>query len=163
GFPDHALGMMPLAEAVAGDGYRAIIPALPGYWPSSPVADGDYAVPAVAGDLLELMDHLGLERAAIVGPDWGACRGHHLAARQPDRMTPLVALAPPPPAGFAARRTIFSEQRTAWYAILLAYAPDGANVIRDRRWLTALVNSWSPGFHWPQWPEVAGLLAQPGV
>jgi pimeloyl-ACP methyl ester carboxylesterase len=155
--------MMPLVDAVAASGRRAICPALPGYWPSSSVDGGDYSIPAVAQDLIELLDHLELERVALVGHDWGACLGYFLAARHPERLSTLIALATPHPAGFAVRRTIFSEQRTAWYAILLAYSPGAARVVRDRSWLTALVNSWSPGFHWPQWPAVADLLARPGV
>ena len=36
-------------------------------------------------------------------------------------------------------------------------------MVRDERWLTTLVHSWSPGFHWPQWPTIAAFLALPGV
>jgi pimeloyl-ACP methyl ester carboxylesterase len=162
GFPDHPAGLMPLARELAAR-RRVICPALPGYWPSSAPSDGDYAIPAVAGDLIELLDVLKLDRVALVGHDWGACLGYHIAAHAPDRLSTLVALAAPHPAGFVARRTIFAEQRTAWYAILLAYAPGASRVVRDERWLTALVQSWSPGFHWREWPNVIEVLARPGV
>ena len=163
GFPDHPAGMMPVVAALAGAGHRVICPALPGYWPSSAVENGDYSIPAVGADLIDLLDRLELDRVALVGHDWGAGLGYHLGGRHPERLEALVALAAPHPAGFEVRRTVFAEQRTAWYAILLGYAPGAARVVRDRRWLTALVQSWSPGFHWPEWPQVAEFLAQPGV
>ena len=163
GFPDHPVGMLPLARALADVGQRCICPALPGYWPSSGVGSGDYSVPAVAADLLEFAEALGLDQPALVGHDWGACVGYFIASRHPERISRLVALATPHPAGFAHRRSIFEEQRTAWYAILLAYSPAGAAMAADRRWLTALIQTWSPGFHWSDWPRVGDFLLQPGV
>ena len=163
GFPDHPAGMMPLVRALAASGHRVVCPALPGYWPSSAVEDGDYAVGAVADDLLEVLTAIGLERVSLVGHDWGASIGYYLGARHPERLSSLVALGAPHPAGFELRREVFSEQRTAWYALLLAFTDAGPVMARNERWLTALVQSWSPGFHWPQWPEIARLLAEPGV
>ena len=163
GFPDHAAGMMPVAEDLAEAGFRAIVPALPGYWPSDPVSGGDYSAGAVSEDLLGLLDHLDTGPVALIGHDWGACIGYHVGARDPGRLSHLVALGAPHPAGFELRRTVFSEQRTAWYALLLAYAPGAAAVIRDERWLTALVGSWSPGFHWAELPLIADLLSREGV
>jgi pimeloyl-ACP methyl ester carboxylesterase len=163
GFPDHAIGILPLAQRVADAGYRCICPALPGFSPSSAVSDGDYGVEALAGDLIALIDGLGLARPALIGHDWGGAIGYFLGSRCPERIASLVALGVPHPAGFSARRSAFAELRTAWYAIFLAYSPHAAEIAREPAWLTALVQSWSPGFYWQQWPAVLEYLRRPGV
>jgi pimeloyl-ACP methyl ester carboxylesterase len=163
GFPDHPLGVWPTATALADAGFRCLCPALPGYAPSAPVPGGDYGLPAVGDDLLAVLDAFELDRVALVGHDWGAEIGFPLVARAPDRFTCFVALAVPHPAGYAVRRAVFSELRTAWYAIFLAFAPGAEDVAANPEWLTALVQSWSPGFHWPQWPEVCAAIARPDV
>jgi pimeloyl-ACP methyl ester carboxylesterase len=163
GFPDHPTGILPLARRLADTGYRCICPALPGFSPSSAVANGDYGVAALAGDLLALSDELGLARPALIGHDWGGVIGYFLASRFPGRLSSLVAIAVPHPAGFAVRRSAFAELRTAWYAIFLAYSPHAAEIARQPAWLTALVQSWSPGFYWQEWPAVLDYLRRPGV
>jgi pimeloyl-ACP methyl ester carboxylesterase len=163
GFPDHAISLRPLAEALAQGGYRAVCPALPGYWPSHEVPDNDYAIPAVAKDMLELMDQLGAAHCALIGHDWGAEIAYYLGAHHPDRLTGIVALSAPHPAGFRTRREVFSEQMSAWYAIFLAYSPAAPAIASQMTWLTALAQSWSPGFFWQDWPSVASMIARPDV
>jgi pimeloyl-ACP methyl ester carboxylesterase len=163
GFPDHAIGMAPFGHRLAKAGYRVVCPALPGYPPSAPVPDGDYGVGAVGDDLLAVLDALGEEQACLVGHDWGAEIGYRLASSRPDRITTLVALGAPHPAGYAIRRTVFDELRSAWYAIFLAYHPAAPAIASSPTWLTALVQSWSPGFHWDGWPSVRRLIAREDV
>ena len=163
GFPDHPIGLLSTAAELSRHGFRCICPALPGYWPSSPVPDGDYGVEAVGDDLIAVLDALELERVPLVGHDWGAEIGYPLVARAPERFSCLVALAAPHPAGYALRRTVFAELKTAWYAIFLAYAPGAAEVAAQPAWLTALVQSWSPAFHWEQWPAVRDAISRRDV
>ena len=163
GFPDHAWGLAPTARLLAAAGFRSICPALPGYWPSAPVPYGDYGPGAVGADLLAVLDALELERVALVGHDWGAELGYPLVAAAPERFSAFVSLATPHPAGYAVRRSNFTELGTAWYAIFLAFAPGAAEVARQAPWLTALMHSWSPGLHRRDWPQVLALLEQPGV
>ena len=122
GFPDHAIGMRGLAEALAASGYRAIVPALPGYAPSAVPADGDLSMGAVARDMVGLLDHLGIDRAHVVGHDWGGIVGYRLGAEHPERLASLTALAVCHDAGFAVRRSVLREQQTGAYAWILAYA-----------------------------------------
>jgi pimeloyl-ACP methyl ester carboxylesterase len=163
GFPDHPCGLFDFAEKIVAAGYRCILPALPGYWPSAPVEDRDYSSESVGRDLLAVVDHLGVGRAAYIGHDWGAEFGYTLAAAHPSRFSTLIALAMPHPSGFAIRRSVFYELRTAWYAFFLAYAPGATVIARDQTWLTTLMQSWSPGMHSPAWPAVTEVLRRPGV
>lgn len=57
-------------------------------WAADPVTE--YTVPVEAGDALALMDHLGLERAAIVGTSRGGLMGMTIAAMHADRVRGLV-------------------------------------------------------------------------
>lgn len=51
---------------------------------------GEYDVPALADDLVRLMDELGIERASVVGLSMGGMMAQHLAAGHPDRLDKLV-------------------------------------------------------------------------
>jgi pimeloyl-ACP methyl ester carboxylesterase len=51
-----------------------------------------YGMADHAGDVLALLDALGLGRATIVGHSFGALLGYYLAARHPERVERLVAI-----------------------------------------------------------------------
>ena len=51
---------------------------------------GEYDVPALADDLVRLMDELGIERASLVGLSMGGMMAQHLAAGHGDRLDKLV-------------------------------------------------------------------------
>lgn len=163
GFPDHAPAMLPLAERIAATGRRVLVPALPGYHPSGAVADDDYSVSAVASDLIAVLDALGIERAAVVGHDWGGLVAYHLGAAHPRRTEAVVAMSVPHPDGFRIRRRILREQQTAVYAWMLAYAGNAAELAADPDWLAQLVHLWSPGLRRDDWPELLDVLTRPEV
>lgn len=160
GFPDHALGLTGLGARISTAGGRAILPALPGYPPSEPAPGGDYAVSSVAADMATLLDALEVERAAVVGHDWGGLVAYHLGAAHPDRVTSIVAMSVPHPSGFRLRRRVLREQQTAAYAWILAYAGDGAEIAADPGWLTQLAHCWSPALRRDDWDEILAVLTQ---
>lgn len=162
-FPDHPIGLLPMAEYLAAAGYEAIVAGLPGWPPSSTVPDDDYGIPAVAADMLAAMDALGIERFAIVGHGWGAEIGYHLGAHHPERIASLTAIAVPHGAGWATRHRVFTEQQTAAYAYFLAYSPHAAEVASDRTWLTSAYQHWTPGLVREDWGEILDLVARPEV
>lgn len=161
GFPDAPIGLTPLVTRLAAAGYRCLMPALPGYLPSGPV--DDYHSKAVARDMLAVLDAYSLDRAPAVGHDWGGCVALDLGADHADRITRVVSLAIPHPAGFAARRRDLQEQKTAAYAWILAYSGAAAALAADPVWLDQIHAEWSPGLDRAEWPAVKDILAQPGV
>ena len=161
GFPDHAIGLLPLAESLAAAGFRAIVAAYPGYAPSEPLADDDYSIPTVADDLMAVMSALGAPRFAIVGHGWGGLYGYRMASLHPDRVERLISIAAPHPAGFARRHRLYPEQKTVVYAYLLAYASNAEELAGDRSWLTSLAQDWSPGLWRADWTAVLDLVATP--
>jgi pimeloyl-ACP methyl ester carboxylesterase len=72
-------------------GLRIIAPDLPGYGWSGP-APHRWQKEQVASDVLALLDELRVERALLVGHDWGGWIGHLLALRAPERFSAFLAL-----------------------------------------------------------------------
>lgn len=61
---------------------------------------GQYTVKEAASDVLELADHLGFVRFAIVGHSMSTLVAYQLAQHHPERLLRTVVLTPAPPAGF---------------------------------------------------------------
>jgi pimeloyl-ACP methyl ester carboxylesterase len=163
GYPDHAVGLLGAAERLADEGFRAVTVAYPGYWPSTPVPNGDYSMASNATDILAVLDALELPRVHVFGHGWGALYGYWLASRHPERIGRLVGLAAPHPIGFRVRWRILAEQQTAVYALMLAHSPLGPELAADRTWLTSLAQTWSPRLWRDDWSEILDLLTRPGV
>ena len=103
GFPDLALTWRLQVPALVAAGYRVVVPDMRGYGGSTrpdPVAA--YRSDVVGADLVGLLDHEGVERAHVVGHDWGAASVWPLGLTHPDRLLSLTGLsvpyAPPAPA-----------------------------------------------------------------
>ena len=79
---------------LAAAGHRVIAPDLRGFGRSSRPSDvADYRTNVLVGDLTGLLDSTGVERAAVVGHDWGAVLAWRLAGSLPQRVDRLVAVS----------------------------------------------------------------------
>jgi len=79
---------------LAAAGCRAVVPYLRGYGPTrflSPDTPRSGQQAALGNDLRELMDALGIERALLVGYDWGGRAACIAAALWPERVRALVS------------------------------------------------------------------------
>jgi pimeloyl-ACP methyl ester carboxylesterase len=107
GFPELAYSWRKQTEALASAGYRVLAPDMRGFGDSpAPEPVEAYDVIELCGDVARMLDRAGLERAAIVGHDWGANIAWHFALIHPERTVcvaglsvPLVPRAPAPPLG----------------------------------------------------------------
>ncbi len=80
------------AESVRDAGFRIVAPSRFGYLRSAFPAD---ASPAHQADVLvELLDHLGLDRVAVAGGSAGALTAAEFALRHPERVSHLVLIVP---------------------------------------------------------------------
>lgn len=80
------------AHGLVGAGFQIVAPSRFGYLRS---AFPDDASPVHQADvLLELLDHLGLERIAVAGGSAGALTAAELALRHPDRCAQLILIVP---------------------------------------------------------------------
>lgn len=71
-----------------GGSYRLYAPDLPGFGESEPPPD--YAPAAYAHFISAFLDHVGIERAVLVGSSFGGSIALHLACATPARVTALV-------------------------------------------------------------------------
>src|ERR1041384_1458018 len=96
GFPECAYSWRHQLAALAGAGFRAIAPDQRGYGETDAPAEIEaYDQIELAADVVALMDALGIERAPIVGHDWGSPVAWHTALLHPDRVSAVVALSVP--------------------------------------------------------------------
>ena len=96
GWPELSHSWRHQLPCFAGLGFRAVAPDLRGYGRSSVYKDHQsYALEHVVQDMLELLDHLGHERAVWVGHDWGSPVVWSLASHHPDRCHAVANLCVP--------------------------------------------------------------------
>jgi pimeloyl-ACP methyl ester carboxylesterase len=133
GFPDswhlwrHEIPV--LAEA----GLRVIAPDLRGFGESDrPEAVEAYALPAVLGDVVGILDALGVERVRVVGHDWGAAVAWGMAALAPHRVERLVALSAGHPATF--RTPTVRQREMSWYMLLFQFPGVAEEALRRDEW-----------------------------
>ncbi len=96
GFPELAYSWRHQLPALAAAGYRAIAYDLRGFGGSSrPEPVEAYRLTELVGDLVGLLDALELERATVVGHDWGSIVAWSAAVMAPTRVEALVSLNVP--------------------------------------------------------------------
>ncbi|MFS7878854.1 alpha/beta fold hydrolase [Streptomyces asiaticus] len=96
GFPHNRLSWSEVSPVLHPAGLRTIAPDQRGYSPDArPAETGAYALRELAGDALGILSALDIESAHVVGHDWGAVVGWYLAARTPERVRSLTAVAFP--------------------------------------------------------------------
>jgi pimeloyl-ACP methyl ester carboxylesterase len=152
GFPDDARAWDGVAPPLAAAGYRVIVPYLRGYGATrfrDPGALRMAQQAAIAQDLMDLMDALGLPPAALAGYDWGGRAACIAAILVPARVRALVTiggynvqdtLAPPRPAPA-------EEERAYWYQWYFNTERGREGLERNRREICRLLwREWSPGW-----------------
>ena len=148
GFPDSRETFRLVAPALAAAGYRVVMPALRGYWPSGVARSGRHDALAAGEDALRLADHFAPgERVRLVGHDWGAVASFAATSAAPDRFSHLATMAVPHPAALV-RRVSAAQLRRSWYmglfqlpAIAEVTLARGDLALVDRLW-----RDWSPGY-----------------
>lgn len=123
GFPEFWYAWRTLLPRF-GERFLAVAPDQRGYGLSEkPEAVEAYGVGALAGDVLDLADHLGKERLSLVGHDWGGVVAWAVAMARPERLDRLVIVNAPHPAIFVRERRENPDQRAASGYIDLLVSP----------------------------------------
>ncbi|CAN1836576.1 Epoxide hydrolase A [Linum perenne] len=87
----------PTAKSTTLGDYRCIAPDLRGCGDTdAPPSASKYTAFHIVGDLVGLLDFLGIDKAFVVGHDWGAAMCWYLALFRPDRVRAVVNLSIPP-------------------------------------------------------------------
>jgi pimeloyl-ACP methyl ester carboxylesterase len=137
GFPDSSHLWRRQLQALVDAGLRVIAPDLRGFGESGrPEHVDDYALSHSVRDVLAVLDALGVERAAVVGHDFGAALAWLVAAFAPERVERLVAMSVGHPN--ATRERSIEQREKAWYQLLFQFEAaeqllmlDGWKLFRD--------------------------------
>jgi pimeloyl-ACP methyl ester carboxylesterase len=152
GFPDCGRLWRNQVPALEQAGFRAIVPDLRGYGASDKPADVQaYALPALVGDVLAVLGDAGVQRAHVVGHDWGAALAWAFATFAPDRVDHLVAMSVGHPATFRAGDG-FEQHEKSWYMLLFQFAPVA------EQWLSN--DGWANFRAWGRHPDTDAAIAQ---
>ncbi len=121
---------------------RVICPDLRGCgWSSAPPAG--YEKESLAGDLVQLLDALELERVALGGHGIGGMVGFLAALRAPERISSYLAIGVVHP-WLRVDPKLLATLWRSWYQPLVAAPGAGPRVVRTRRFLTWMFRGTSP-------------------
>lgn len=130
GFPDSADLWRHQIPALVEAGFRVVAPDLRGFGASSrPVDVRDYRLTRIVGDVSMLMRALEIDRAHLVGHDWGAAVAWAVAALMPSNVDHLVPISVGHPS--AVPVPSIEQRRRAWYVLLYQF-PDVAERLLAR-------------------------------
>jgi len=156
GFPYDIHAYAEAAPILADKGFRVVVPYLRGY---GTTRFRDHATPrsaeqaALASDLIDLLDGVGLSRAIFAGFDWGARAACAAAALWPQRCSGLVSAG-----GYAlhhvgssATPTTPEREAALWYQYYLLSERGRAGLTVYRREFARLLwHQWSPQWHFSE-------------
>jgi pimeloyl-ACP methyl ester carboxylesterase len=112
GFPQTSLSWAAVTPSLARAGLRTYAPDQLGYSPGARPGDVEaYSTPNLAQVTADLMTALAVDRADVVGHDWGAQVAWALAGWHPDRVRSLTAVSVPHPAAYTVAYRTDPEQK----------------------------------------------------
>jgi len=150
GFPDSGRLWRHQVPALAGAGFRVIVPDLRGYGRSGkPDGVDAYSLPLLAGDVMAVLADLEIPQTHLVGHDWGAALAWVIASLAPGSVDHLVALSVGNPVTFA--RTLRQREKS-WYMLLFQF-PGIAE-----RWLSE--DNWAHFRAWAHHPDADQVIAE---
>lgn len=169
GFPEFWYGWREQIPALAGAGYRAWAPDQRGYNESDkPKGIAAYTIDKLAADVIGLIDAAGVEKATVVGHDWGAAVAWWTANAYPDRVAKLIVLNVPHGAVMLTHlRKNWRQMLKSWYIFFFQIPWLPENLIRVNRWqagVQALEGSSRPGtFSADELEKYRQAWSQPGA
>ena len=96
GWPELTFSWRHQIKALGEAGYRVIAPDQRGYGASDrPEPVEAYDMEHLTGDLVGLLDHLGIDKAIFVGHDWGGFVVWQMPLRHPERVAGVVGVNTP--------------------------------------------------------------------
>ena len=156
GFPDRGSMWHNQIEAVTNAGYRAIAPDLRGFGDSdAPESVDDYGLFNLMSDVTGVLDALGVDKAHVVGHDWGAALAWITATFSADRVLSLTAVSVGHPNAFATAGV--EQKQRSWYMLAFQHVGLAENMVMHDDF--AFFQHWGEGGEEKQW---AADLSRPG-
>jgi pimeloyl-ACP methyl ester carboxylesterase len=118
GFPQSSASWSAVTPRLVDAGFRVLAPDQRGYSPGArPLSRRSYRLDTLAEDVIALLDAAGVERAHLVGHDWGGSVAWALAMWHPERLASLTTLSTPHPAAFMRAMYTSSQCVRSWYML----------------------------------------------
>jgi pimeloyl-ACP methyl ester carboxylesterase len=134
GFPEFWYSWRHQIPALAAAGFRVRAPDLRGYNDSDkPAGVAPYRLPLLSADVAGLIRAAGVQRAAVVGHDWGGGIAWDVALRHPEVVERLAVLNAPHPLAFLRELRTPRQLLKSWYILFfqLPWLPEWALRRRD--------------------------------
>jgi pimeloyl-ACP methyl ester carboxylesterase len=133
GFPDSSALWRYQVPALVGAGFRAIAPDLRGFGESDRPRDvSDYSIRRSFVDMITLLDELEIERAHVVGHDFGAGLAWVLAGLAPERVDRLVVLSVGHPNTL--REPSVEQREKFWYQLFFQFTGIAEQLLTRDDW-----------------------------
>lgn len=144
GFPQDSGCWDEVAPGLHRAGLRTLAPDQRGYSPAARPSDvSAYRLETLATDVLAVLDDAGLDRAHVVGHDWGGALAWQLGAQHPDRVQSLTVLSTPHPRAMARSLVGSLQPLRSWYT-LAVQVPVVPELVLSRTLATSLRLSGLP-------------------
>jgi pimeloyl-ACP methyl ester carboxylesterase len=137
GFPDRATLWRAQIPALADAGYRVVAPDLRGFGDSDrPDGVEHYGMRHLVGDVVALLDALGIGRTALAGHDWGAGLGWSLTMVT-DRISRYAAFS----VGHPGVVTGIEQKEKSWYMLWFQFPGVAEDALPADDW--AFLRRWA--------------------
>jgi len=135
GWPQHWFMWRRIMTALGGE-HRLLAPDLRGFgWTEAP--GQGYDAETFAADQVALLEALGIERAHVVGHDWGGWTAMLLGILHPERVDRMVVLNAPHPWPRLSARVALESWRS-WYTWVIA-TPGLGRWVLERTWIARAI------------------------
>jgi pimeloyl-ACP methyl ester carboxylesterase len=142
GFPDSSHLWRNQIPALAGAGFRVLAPDLRGFGQSDkPQEVAAYRLSSSAADVAAILDAAGIDRAHVVGHDWGAGLAWVFAGLMPERVERLVTLSVGHPN--TQREQTVEQREKSWYMLWFQFEGVAEGVVPRDDW--KLLREWTRG------------------
>src|SRR6266496_465326 len=142
GFPDSWRLWRHQIDALAASGHRVIAPDLRGFGESDrPSGVAAYPIDLLIGDVVSVYADAGVERAALVGHDWGAALAWQIAMRRPDLVDRLAVLSVGHFGAMAGAG--LAQRRLSWYMLWFQFPGVAEEVFPRHDW--RFYREWASG------------------
>jgi pimeloyl-ACP methyl ester carboxylesterase len=149
GFPDDFRTWDDVSTQLVAAGYQTIAPSMRGCGGSvflDPNTLRSGQTTALAQDVIDLLDHLGIEKVTLVGHDWGARAGYLVAALWPERVERLVVASVGYETGIKPGDQLSPAQVHAYWYQWFFHSERGHEALKNNRreFCHYIWHAWSP-------------------